>query len=85
MKNFNPTDWLETPKIEVSKKPIPKTAATVNSVVANDIESYITAIEQQSIDITCGYANWRDLGFAFAEEYGEVGRNYFHRISFLLY
>lgn len=78
---FNPTDWLETPKIEVPKKTIPKTAATVNTVVANDIESHISAIEQQSIDITCGYANWRDVGFAFAEEYGETGRDYFHRIS----
>lgn len=78
---FNPKDWLETPKVEVPKKTIQKTAATVHTVVANNIESYITAIEQQSIDITSGYANWRDLGFAFAEEYGETGRDYFHRIS----
>ncbi|GGK53664.1 MULTISPECIES: DUF3987 domain-containing protein [Flavobacteriaceae] len=78
---FNPTDWLETPKIEVPIKPIHKTAATVHTVVANDIESYIAAIEQNAIDITSGYANWRDLGFAFAEEYGETGRNYFHSIS----
>lgn len=80
-KIFNPIDWLETPKAEVPKKPIPKTAATVNTVVANDIESYISAIEQNAIDITYGYANWRDLGFSFAEEYGETGRDYFHRIS----
>jgi hypothetical protein len=80
-KIFNPNDWLETPEIEVPKKPISKKAATVNTVVANDIESYITAIEQNAIDITCGYANWRDIGFAFAEEYGETGRNYFHSIS----
>ncbi len=80
-KIFNPNEWLETPTNEVPKKPIQKTAATANTVVANDIDSYIAAIEQNAIDITCGYANWRDLGFAFAEEYGETGRNYFHSIS----
>jgi hypothetical protein len=80
-KIFNPNEWIETPTNEVPKKTIQKTAATVNTVVANDIETYITAIEQNAIDITCGYANWRDLGFAFAEEYGETGRNYFHSIS----
>jgi len=80
-KIFNPNVWLETPKTEVPKKPIQKTAATVNTVVANDIETYIEAIEQNVIDITYGYANWRDLGFSFADEYGETGRDYFHRIS----
>jgi len=79
-KIFNPKDWLEVSKEE----PQPKSNTATTNVVAvadNDIESYISAIEQSSTDITGSYATWRDLGFALAEEYGETGRDYFHRIS----
>lgn len=79
-KIFNPKDWLEVPK----EQPQPKSNTATTNVVAvadNDIESYISAIEQSGTDITGSYATWRDLGFALAEEYGEIGRDYFHRIS----
>ncbi|GGH43603.1 DNA primase [Mangrovimonas yunxiaonensis] len=79
-KIFNPKDWLEVPK----EQPQPKSNTATTNVVAvadNDIESYISAIEQSGLDITGNYATWRDLGFALAEEYGETGRDYFHRIS----
>lgn len=79
-KIFNPKDWLEVPKEPIK----PKSNKTITHVVAvadNDIESYISAIEQSGLDITGNYATWRDLGFALAEEYGETGRDYFHRIS----
>lgn len=79
-KIFNPKDWLEVPKEPT--KPQSNTATTNVVAVANtDIESYISAIEQSGTDITGSYATWRDLGFALAEEYGETGRDYFHRIS----
>ncbi|MBB4119494.1 hypothetical protein GGR32_001796 [Mesonia hippocampi] len=79
-KIFNPKDWLEVPKEPT--KPKSNTATTnVVAVADTDIESYISAIEQSSTDITGSYATWRDLGFALAEEYGETGRDYFHRIS----
>ncbi|SDS89837.1 DUF3987 domain-containing protein [Winogradskyella sediminis] len=79
-KIFNPKDWLEVPKEPT--KPKSNTATTnVVAVADNDIESYISAIEQSGTDITGSYATWRDLGFALAEEYGETGRDYFHRIS----
>jgi len=45
------------------------------------IEKFIEEIERTQTDITQGYENWRNLGFALADEYGESGRNYFHRIS----
>lgn len=80
-KIFNPGEWLEEPKKEEIQKPIKKVEITQNLEVSNDIESYISAIELNAVDITCGYANWRDLGFAFADEYGETGRNYFHSVS----
>ena len=79
-KTFNPKDWLEVPK----EQPQPKSNTATTNVVAvadTDIESYISAIEQSGTDITGSYATWRDLGFALAEEYGETGRDYFHRIS----
>ena len=79
-KIFNPKDWLEVPKEPTKPK---SNTATTNVVAVADtgIESYISAIEQSGTDITGSYATWRDLGFALAEEYGETGRDYFHRIS----
>lgn len=44
-------------------------------------ESIIQQIESQQIDITTAYSDWRNIGFAFADEFGETGRNYFQRIS----
>lgn len=79
-KHFNPKDWLNAPK----EQPKPKISNATTNVVAvanNEIESFITAIEQAGIDITGNYATWRDLGFALSDEYGESGRDYFHRIS----
>lgn len=79
-KIFNPKKWLEVP--EEQPQPIGNNATTnVVAVADNDIETYISAIEQSGIDITGNYATWRDLGFALAEEYGEAGRDYFHKIS----
>jgi hypothetical protein len=78
-KIFNPKDWLSVPEQkEVPKKPINNKPTTV---VANDIETYINALEQSGIDITDTYEKWRDIGFAISEEYGEAGRDYYHRIS----
>ena len=77
-KIFNPKEWLEV--LEEQPQPISNNATT-NVVADNDIETYVSAIEQSGIDITGNYATWRDLGFALAEEYGETGRDYFHRIS----
>jgi hypothetical protein len=79
-KIFNPKEWLEVP--EEQPQPISNSATTkVVAVADNDIETYISTIEQSGMDITGNYATWRDLGFALAEEYGETGRDYFHRIS----
>ena len=79
-KIFNPKEWLEVP--EEHPQPISNNATTnVVAVADNNIETYVSAIEQSGIDITGNYATWRDLGFALAEEYKETGRDYFHRIS----
>jgi hypothetical protein len=57
-------------------------SAGPDSVIhSNDIESILNQIESQQIDITTAYSDWRNIGFAFADEFGETGREYFHRIS----
>jgi hypothetical protein len=52
-----------------------------NNQINNDIEAYISEIEKTATDITGNYETWRNLGFALSEEYGETGREYYHRIS----
>lgn len=60
------------------EKPIP---IKQNNSISNDIEAYISEIEKTATDITGNYETWRNLGFAISEEYGETGRDYYHRIS----
>jgi hypothetical protein len=76
-KIFNPKEWLQVPaKQEPQPKQIP-TSITFD----NQLENYLQQIENTGTDITHGYENWRNIGFALADEYGETGRDYFHRIS----
>ena len=80
-KQFIVEDWLNqpAPAPEITKRAtsahIPQTS------VQEDIEIIIQRIEAAHTDITAGYSNWLDLGFALSEELGEAGRDYFHRIS----
>ena len=80
-KQFIVEDWLNPPA------PAPETTKRATSAhipqtsVQEDIEIIIQRIEAAHTDITAGYSNWLDLGFALSEELGEAGRDYFHRIS----
>lgn len=76
-KIFNPKEWLETP---AKQEPQPKQMPTP-IVSDNQFENYLQQIEYTGTDITQGYENWRNIGFALADEFGEMGRDYFHRIS----
>lgn len=89
-KIFNPADWTETNKTEskatASNKPVQSTTLSPSplgeeSVVRSDIETITQRIESTSVDIASNYADWRDLGFALADELGESGRAYYHRLS----
>lgn len=76
-KIFNPKEWLEIPA-----KQEPKPIHTPTPIVSdNQFENYLQQIESTGTDITQGYDNWRNIGFALADEFGETGREYFHRIS----
>jgi len=55
--------------------------AMVFDVIKNDVEWAINQIESTQTDITINYDNWLKIGFAFAKQFGETGREYFHRVS----
>lgn len=46
-----------------------------------DLETIVSRIEATCTDITARYNDWICIGFALANEMGEQGRRYFHRIS----
>lgn len=48
---------------------------------AEKVEAIIFQIEMNRMDITAGYAAWFEIAAALANEFGEGGRDYFHRIS----
>ncbi|PWK19631.1 DUF3987 domain-containing protein [Xanthomarina spongicola] len=74
----------ETYKVIIEEKPLKIVSSNPHIPINSDgseIEKYILEIEAKGIDLTSGYVNWRNIGFAIADEYGENGREYFHRIS----
>ena len=45
------------------------------------IEQMIQRLEAQRRDVTTSYHDWFRIGMALATQFGESGRNYYHRIS----
>ena len=80
-KKFIVEEWLEQPSSTQQEIHSTTSVHTPQTSVGEDIETITQRIEASCIDITSGYDNWRDLGFALSEELGEAGRDYFHRIS----
>ena len=77
-KTFNPLEWLDKP--EQQTKVIEQTHIETTTSM-EEVERIIQYIESNSTDITSSYSDWVNIGFAFADEFGESGRNLFHRIS----
>lgn len=77
---FNPQDWLpknqEAPKNQWPGQPVNDPLD-----IEKDVERIVVKIENRQTDITAGYENWLQIGFALADGLGENGRSYFHRIS----
>jgi len=72
-KEFDINKWLD------KAEPTEKEHITTQS--KNDVEIIIQRIERSHTDITYNYSDWRDIGFAFADMFGESGRDYYHRVS----
>jgi hypothetical protein len=79
-KIFNPAEWTTNKVTENNATAIPIIPQS-NIDTSNEIETITQRIEAASVDIAPNYADWRDLGFALADELGESGRSYFHRLS----
>ncbi len=77
-KIFNPKEWLKEPDEREIKIGM-NDAAIVNET--DEVEKIIQRIEASQLDITSAYSDWRNIGFALADAFGESGRDYFHRIS----
>lgn len=77
-KIFEPGEWLENTDqksiIPTEKNPEPNSRW-------QEVEEVIKQLESRKIDLTGNYKDWLDLGFAVSEEFGEKGREFFHRLS----
>jgi hypothetical protein len=47
----------------------------------NKVESVVSLIEQNAVDITTDYNDWVKIAGSLYNAFGETGRQYFHRIS----
>ena len=77
-KIFNPLEWLEQPgqqKINTDPSEIKANIEEVANTDTTEIESIIQQIETKQIDIATAYSDWRDIGFALADGFGESGRD----------
>lgn len=78
-KQFDLKTWLPaTPKTEV--QPVKRTPTTGPGRQPT-VEDIIQQIEANQLDLTANWKDWIKIGFAFASEYNEAGREYFHRVS----
>lgn len=82
-KIFSPEDWISVPsKATPVQQP---TSGGITSLHFTDelkrVEAIVSSLENECIDITSGYDNWLKVGFSLASEFGEGGRDFFHRIS----
>lgn len=90
---FNLNDWVDTPKQQAidtepkqettpkSSKAKPKQETPQQSIELSEVETVVAKLEEAQLDITGTYSDWRNIGFAFADELGESGRDLFHRVS----
>jgi hypothetical protein len=78
-REFNPGQWLDLP---VERKLFaPESINNSTTRLQHEVEVVLRRIEVFQIDLTCTYEDWLKMGFAFADEFGEMGRSYFHRLS----
>lgn len=85
---INPDDFHKAPIYKPTHEYLKskKRKSGVNESVAiteleHDVSYVVKQIEQLQVDITSGYSEWRNIGFALADGLKEKGRDYYHRIS----
>ena len=88
-KKFKVQKWLQTPeqindigsKKEYQFSPSGEMSSGKRGDKYSDVIQLIAQIESKRIDLTASYEEWRNIGFALADEFGENGRDLFHHIS----
>ncbi|RZT96010.1 primase-like protein [Ancylomarina subtilis] len=92
-KIFKPQEWLNIDDSTDSRKDVARYVSNPTKQITDpstdampcvsdtDIEQITQRIESSQTDLTADYADWRDIGFALADELAESGRDYFHRLS----
>ena len=79
--------WAQMSPTPVVTEPNVSQSATTTMIQPADLETevqqVVQALTSRGIDITVGYANWRNLAFALADGLGESGRSHFHALSSL--
>lgn len=81
-KKFNVKEWLTNPEPSNTKEPIkPATTSNYSGDKFTEVVQLIEQIESYRVDLTASYEEWRNIGFALADEFGENGRDLFHRVS----
>jgi hypothetical protein len=82
---FNPMDWIESKSEYQPSNSLPPNHPSIQPSdhlsISSEVDIIVTRIEADLTDITTSYHDWLNVGFAFANEFGEGGRNYFHRVS----
>lgn len=76
---FHPGKWVNQIITKQSIKPAPIDKNLTRRQY--HVEVILRRIENYQVDLTCNYEDWLKIGFSFADEFGETGRNYFHRVS----
>ncbi|MGE5447006.1 MAG: DUF3987 domain-containing protein [Bacteroidales bacterium] len=74
---FDPKEWLD----KEPAKPTPSKPVNSNLDSSSEVDKVITRIEANFTDITTSYTDWLNVGFALANEFGEAGRSFYHRVS----
>ena len=69
------------PYTKLYREPVRKYKAFNRTSEADKVEKCLNQLESGSIDITSSYMDWLGVARAFANEFGEGGRSYFHRAS----
>lgn len=77
-KTFNPLEWMNHPEQQSTEITLTEKEVQTDRI---EVEEIIQQIEEKQIDLASAYSDWRNIGFALADEFGEEGRDYFHRIS----
>lgn len=83
MKNnsdFNPEAWQTPGEKPASTSGAPKPAAHIPAGdILADVELILQRIDEKHVDITPDHEHYVNTGFAFADQFGEPGRPYYHR------